>query len=74
MRFGLRKNNHLKLYTQILFNADFAKMNLLIRRLADKFEDQDNSLTNGRQNFVQLGTECDKAYFDDTPKNNSSAC
>ena len=59
-----------KFYTQILLDTDFAKMNLLIRRLADKLEDEDlgNSLTNGRQNFVQLGAECDQTHFDDIAK------
>ena len=56
-----------KFYTQILLDADIAKMNLLIRRLADKLEDEDlgNSLTNGTQNFLQIGTQCDQSYFDD---------
>ena len=59
-----------KFYTQILLDADFAKMNLLIRRLADKLEDEDlgNSLTNGRQDFIQLGANCDDSYFDDISK------
>ena len=56
-----------KFYTQIILDADIAKMNLLIRRLADKLEDEDleNALCNGHQSIIQQGDKCDQTYFDE---------
>ena len=59
-----------KFYTQILLDTDIAKMNLLIRRLADKLEDEDleNALCNGHQNILQQGDKCDQTYFNEIAK------
>ena len=54
-------------YTQILINEDIAMMNLLIRRLTEKLEDEDleNSLTRGKPTCIADRDDLNFGYFHD---------